>query len=181
VKEEAKKEGKMDLNVFDVELTGDGNRHGVEQWQIRLLGRYRLEAPFPTNESAKMEARKIQALLESDIECSLARSRPTITKPPIPMIIWCPSCGHRHLDEGEFATKPHHTHACQTCGIVWRPAVAPTVGVRFLPGFKDKDLSDSVSEAIQVLKEEINAIGREAIQVLKEEIESERSRVGGDQ
>ncbi len=56
---------------------------------------------------------------------------------PIPMILTCPSCGERHFDEGEFATKPHHTHACQGCGMVWRPAKVPTVGVQFLPGFKN--------------------------------------------
>lgn len=56
---------------------------------------------------------------------------------PIPMLLWCPMCGERHIDKGEFATKPHHTHACQHCGMVWRPATVPTVGVEFLPGFKD--------------------------------------------
>ncbi len=56
---------------------------------------------------------------------------------PIPMLLWCPSCGARHVDAGEFATKPHHTHACQSCGMVWRPAIVPTCGVLFLPGFKD--------------------------------------------
>jgi ribosomal protein L32 len=55
----------------------------------------------------------------------------------IPMLLWCPFCGERHIDSGEFATKVHHTHACQHCGGVWRPAVVPTVGVRHLPGFKD--------------------------------------------
>lgn len=64
---------------------------------------------------------------------------PEPDKTPIPMIIWCPTCGARHLDVGEFATKPHHTHACQTCGVVWRPAIVPTVGVQFLPGFKNED------------------------------------------
>lgn len=49
----------------------------------------------------------------------------------------CPECGELHIDEGEFATKPHHTHACQHCGMVWRPALVNTVGVRFLPGFKN--------------------------------------------
>lgn len=58
--------------------------------------------------------------------------------PPIPMLLTCPSCGERHIDEGEFATKPHHTHACQHCGMCWRPAVTATVGVQFLPGFKDE-------------------------------------------
>lgn len=56
---------------------------------------------------------------------------------PIPMLLWCPECGDRHIDVGEFATKVHHTHACQSCGMVWRPAVVPTVGVQWLPGFKD--------------------------------------------
>lgn len=56
---------------------------------------------------------------------------------PIPMILHCPACHARHIDEADFATKPHHTHACQHCGIVWRPALVPTVGVRFLPGFKN--------------------------------------------
>lgn len=59
--------------------------------------------------------------------------------PPVPMLLWCPTCGDRHVDEGAFATKEHHTHACQNCGMVWRPALVPTVGVRFLPGFKDGD------------------------------------------
>lgn len=56
---------------------------------------------------------------------------------PIPMLLTCPSCNARHIDEGEFATRPHHTHACQTCGMVWRPAIVETVGVQFLPGFRD--------------------------------------------
>lgn len=55
----------------------------------------------------------------------------------IPMLLWCPKCGARHVDSGEFATKEHHTHACQHCGVTWRPSIGPTVGVSFLPGFKD--------------------------------------------
>jgi hypothetical protein len=57
---------------------------------------------------------------------------------PIPMLLQCPCCAARHIDEGEWATKPHHTHACQNCGLAWRPAVVDTVGVRFLPGFKNE-------------------------------------------
>jgi hypothetical protein len=57
---------------------------------------------------------------------------------PIEMILTCPSCGRRHIDEGVFAKKPHHTHACQHCGMCWRPAIVSTVGVRFLPGFKNE-------------------------------------------
>lgn len=55
---------------------------------------------------------------------------------PIPMRLTCPECKALHIDEGDFATKPHHTHSCQACGLTWRPAVVATVGVRFLPGFK---------------------------------------------
>ena len=55
----------------------------------------------------------------------------------IPMILTCPACSARHVDKGVFAAKPHHTHACQSCGHVWRPAIVCTVGVQFLPGFKD--------------------------------------------
>lgn len=64
---------------------------------------------------------------------------------PIPMLLWCPACGERHIDEGEFATKVHHTHSCQTCGLTWRPAVEPTTGVQFLPGFKN-DTDEDVLE-----------------------------------
>ena len=56
---------------------------------------------------------------------------------PVPMLLWCPACGERHVD-GEQFPKIHHTHACQFCGLVWRPAIVPTVGVVFLPGFKDE-------------------------------------------
>jgi hypothetical protein len=61
----------------------------------------------------------------------------SIAADPIPMFLACPYCHMRHIDKGEFATKPHHTHACQRCGMVWRPALVTTVGVQFLPGFKD--------------------------------------------
>lgn len=57
---------------------------------------------------------------------------------PVAMILHCPECSRRHVDAGEFATRPHHTHACQHCGFVWRPAIVPTVGVQFLPGFKNE-------------------------------------------
>lgn len=59
--------------------------------------------------------------------------------PPLEMLLTCPKCGERHIDKGRFISKPHHTHACQHCGMVWRPAKIPTIGVQFLPGFKDDD------------------------------------------
>lgn len=56
---------------------------------------------------------------------------------PVPMLLWCPECGERHVDVGDFAQAPHHTHACQHCGLIWRPAKIHTVGVQFLPGYKN--------------------------------------------
>lgn len=58
---------------------------------------------------------------------------------PIPLLLWCPECGTRHICQGEFATEPHRSHACQSCGMVWRPAVEATVGVGHLPGFKNEE------------------------------------------
>ena len=57
----------------------------------------------------------------------------------IPMLLWCPECRARHIDKGEYSTKPHHTHACQQCGHVWRPSIVATCGVQFLPGFRDAE------------------------------------------
>lgn len=73
---------------------------------------------------------------------------------PIPMLLWCPGCGVRHLDEDEYATKPHHTHACQHCGMCWRPAVVATVGVRFLPGFLNRNEVEKRLDAAQALADE---------------------------
>jgi hypothetical protein len=60
---------------------------------------------------------------------------------PIPMLLRCPWCGERHYDLGEFAERPHKTHACQECGELFTPALVPTVGVRFLPGCKNEEPS----------------------------------------
>lgn len=63
-----------------------------------------------------------------------------LVKTPIPMRLPCPACSALHVDESDFATRPHHTHACQECGNVRRPAIVDTVGVRFLPGFRNEAL-----------------------------------------
>lgn len=74
--------------------------------------------------------------LAADEAIAVEKSAHDDTLTAIPMILPCPACGARHIDEGDFATKLHHTHACQTCGLVWRPSKVATVGVRFLPGYK---------------------------------------------
>ena len=82
-----------------------------------------------------------------DMSTGMKRMVPIESFPPkpIPMILHCPECSMRHLDVGEFATKPHATHACQHCGFVWRPAVVNTVGVQFLPGFKNEKETENGS------------------------------------
>lgn len=84
---------------------------------------------LPSIEAAKMMARELLKLRDA-ATAGFAN--------PVPMRLTCPSCGELHVDEGDFAKKPHHTHACQHCGMVWRPAKVDTVGVRFLPGYKDE-------------------------------------------
>lgn len=59
---------------------------------------------------------------------------------PIPMRLFCEHCHAQHVDKGHFATHPHHTHTCQFCGLTWRPAKVFTVGVQFIPGFKDTEV-----------------------------------------
>lgn len=58
----------------------------------------------------------------------LSRERET----PIELRLHCPACGELHVDEGVWAVKPHKTHECQRCGMLWRPCARPTVGVRFI-------------------------------------------------
>jgi len=43
--------------------------------------------------------------------------------------IFCPKCGTQHIDEGEWATKVHTTHQCQSCGHEWKPFSFPSFGV----------------------------------------------------
>lgn len=34
--------------------------------------------------------------------------------------LYCPKCQQQHVDEGEWATKPHHKHLCLHCGFIWK-------------------------------------------------------------
>lgn len=77
---------------------------------------------------------------------------------PIPMRLLCPTCHQLHIDEGEFTTKPHYTHTCQHCGETWRPAIVPTVGVRFLPGFQNETPPAVVPEAASPLVDTLRGI-----------------------
>jgi rubredoxin len=72
-------------------------------------------------------------------------------KEAIPIQLNCPRCGEQHLDLGDFATKLHHTHACQKCGLVWRPCKFFTVGVKFLPGYKNEETKVVVAATTRVV------------------------------
>lgn len=90
---------------------------------------------------ANKELREIVSAQEREIKdiraaCMSLTQRLDAKEAPIPMRLVCPACKALHEDEGD---KPHHTHACQACGNVWRPAIVATVGVRFLPGFKNRE------------------------------------------
>lgn len=81
---------------------------------------------------------------------------------PIPMVLFCPSCGEQHIDEpesladytarkqdladttGPWTNPPHRSHQCQRCKHVWRPADVPTIGVRSITtqGKHDSERAD---------------------------------------
>ncbi len=59
-------------------------------------------------------------------------TQPTdIIQMPIPVVLYCPDCRRPHIDEGEWATRPHRRHLCEFCKTIWRPCLYPTVGVSF--------------------------------------------------
>lgn len=49
---------------------------------------------------------------------------------PVRIIIHCPTCAERHIDEPD--SRSHVSHDCASCGCVWRPADVPTIGVEAL-------------------------------------------------
>ena len=70
-----------------------------------------------------------------EAQAAITKYARELAEPVVRMLLHCPLCRAKHVDLGVFATKKHHTHACQECGHVWRPAVEATVGVEHLPGF----------------------------------------------
>lgn len=104
---------------------------GIGQ-NLRLLARLKELTDRLTTLEERTEAYHALLQLEFVIE------QPT----PISMRLCCEACGKLHIDEGEFRTKVHHTHTCQYCGLTWRPAKEATVGVQWIPGFKNAATPD---------------------------------------
>lgn len=66
----------------------------------------------------------------------------------VDMILFCPECGHQHIDEEEggfvhdehgnavgdpiisWANPAHRSHLCCRCKCIWRPSDVHTNGVR---------------------------------------------------
>ncbi len=108
-------------------------REDVGNWQKRAEA-----LTAERDEANRLLGEAAEALSRVVTERDIARDEKA---EPVPMILSCPECCERHIDRGKFAERPHHTHACQSCGFVWRPAVVATVGVHFLPGFRDGDVA----------------------------------------
>lgn len=70
---------------------------------------------------------------------------------PHPIVTHCPQCGLQHVDEAEWAFRPHRTHQCQGCMHEWRPFEIPTRGVRAM---RDVPL-DLIRAELAILKEAI--------------------------
>lgn len=48
----------------------------------------------------------------------------------VDVVIHCPQCGAQHIDDGEWAARPHRSHLCSNCGHIWRVSDVFTRGVR---------------------------------------------------
>lgn len=59
---------------------------------------------------------------------------PELMKVIIPIKLWCPYCGTRHIDKernGEkWHRRAHTTHRCQGCGKDWESTLAAPVILR---------------------------------------------------
>lgn len=104
--------------------------------------------------------------------------RPPPPAQPIPMILNCPACGLRHVDGADFREKPHHTHACQACGHTWRPAIVPTQGVNFLPGFlSPEEQEDELRTENERLRRLLGRLTPEVNHPERKELLEERRRI----
>ncbi len=109
----------------------------IREMNDQLIGAINAVTLFEGDSEWPATLRSLQKVIAKYVKRSGAAVH--AEEPPVPMLLHCPMCSKRHIDEGAFAHGAHHTHACQYCGFVWRPAVCFTVGVQFLPGFKNKE------------------------------------------
>ena len=106
----------------------------IEDLRVQLAEQWKraeeAEAEIVNREAAwAEEVRHLKAAHAATIE----KARQEERAKPILMVLRCPYCTAYHVDEGEWAARPHRTHLCALCGKTWRPANVPTVGVAELP------------------------------------------------
>lgn len=79
-----------------------------------------------------------------------------------PMVLCCPVCNGRHIDEPNPAigwlNPPHRTHLCNHCGHLWRPQEYHTVGVSdedwlaFMASLEEADWKAALTMANEEIK-----------------------------
>lgn len=120
--------------------------------------------PSPVEKRMQAEldrARKIITDYEIATEKAVALER--AASQPVPMVLHCPACNTQHIDKPEpergWDNPPHKSHLCHGCGIVWRPADVPTVGVESVTSRGNKDTwpppeeSDDVGRNTKAVRE----------------------------
>ncbi|MNK49902.1 hypothetical protein D3C87_687680 [compost metagenome] len=97
---------------------------------------------------------------------------------PIDMVLFCPDCGHQHIDGvevgkqvkhydelpggmAEWTNPPHRSHLCHNCGYIWRPADVPTNGVAAITtkGSNDKPAPMLAAMAVPCIRERATQAG----------------------
>jgi len=97
--------------------------------KIRAFGRHRMTCAALDG----VEVGPDGALLgepRGDEFCTCGFAQALAFDMPEEMIILCDQCHTLHVDDGDFATRPHRTHTCHHCGRDFTIKSAPTVGVR---------------------------------------------------
>lgn len=114
------------------------------------LGRFRADSePTPWEAEDASGKAYCRSIARSVLSLSALRqpALPEKGEEPIPMLLFCPACGLKHVDEPEepltshggidpvepdgdhWKNPPHKSHLCHGCGCIWRPADVPTNGV----------------------------------------------------
>lgn len=83
---------------------------------------------------------------------------------PVAVTVFCPKCAAPHVDEGEWAIRPHKTHQCQSCGHEWRPFPFATVGIAHPASKTPEAEGQSAEAALEVAVKALERIVRQCRQ-----------------
>ena len=116
-------------------------------------------------EAVRLRVNELQSQLQSARE-----QAKQILERPIPMILFCPSCGVKHVDAPDERTPswtnpPHKSHLCHGCGHIWRPCDRPTEGVKEIATVGKADspalIYPSLAERLESAQQEIERLTRD--------------------